>query len=114
VSEQTGHHGQNALIAASEAINASILESICVQNNTLLTNGPNEGLTVAGLICHLVAILKTKGNLRCVTPGFDESAPDDLATVKVVRLRFRDDAPGGHCGRHEYADDGEPAVLINF
>jgi hypothetical protein len=61
-------------------------------------------------------------DLRVVTPGFDESKLDDVGTVRLARVRFHDDATGGHTGRHEEANGYEhdktgdivDAVLINF
>ncbi len=69
------------------------------------------------VISRLQAIVRERGNLRCVTPGFDESAFDDIDTVKIVRI-WANVRPGGHCGQHDEmpSDDetAEAAVCINF
>jgi hypothetical protein len=68
-------------------------------------------MTVAELIRKLEAF---EPDTRVVTPGFDESNYDDVETVEVIVVQFRDDLEVGHGGRHVRAAHGEPAILINW
>jgi hypothetical protein len=52
--------------------------------------------------------------MRVLTPGFDEANYDDVATVELVTVRFHDDEPQAHWGRHREDPNGETAVMINF
>ncbi len=69
-------------------------------------------------VAELIAVLQCfPPDRRVVTPGFDETDLDDVATVTAVRVKFHDERPEGYNGRHEldYLGEGpENAVLINF
>lgn len=68
-------------------------------------------MTVAELVARLQAF---PADAAVVTPGFDESCYDDVATVEEVRIR-RDVRKQGHCGCHDEGGPGdELAVLVNF
>jgi len=66
------------------------------------------------LISRLQKIAAEHGDLRCVTPGFDESGADEIETVQLVSIRPSPFA-GGHSGDYEIVQgEGEKALLINF
>ncbi|MCK5612680.1 hypothetical protein KAR91_62990 [Candidatus Pacearchaeota archaeon] len=54
------------------------------------------------------------GNLRVVTPGFDESEYDDLEYVGIITIEFNDDKKRCYSGRHKKSKGGEKAVIVNF
>jgi hypothetical protein len=68
------------------------------------------GMTIDELIEKLK---KFDGNLRGVTPGYDEFDWDDIGDPKIVYVDFNETHSGHmHCGRYEAGRIS--AVEINF
>lgn len=68
-------------------------------------------MTVRELIRRLGAF---DGDLRVVTPGFDESDLEDVDTVEPVRVEFGDSRKKFHGGRHRKSPTGVEAVKIDW
>lgn len=73
-------------------------------------------MIISELIERLQVLQAEHGDLRCVTPGFDESEQDDVATVDLVWV-LPNVRKKGHCGQHDEVNEGtlasEKAVVIN-
>jgi hypothetical protein len=62
----------------------------------------------------LIAKLKTfDPKTRVVTPGFDESNYDDVATVEEITLAIEPYGSGGHTGSHIATEDIEASKKYN-
>ena len=74
-------------------------------------------MIISELISRLQTLLHVHGDIRCVTPGFDESEFDDIETVDIVWVHPCVRA-AGHRGQHDEVDasaeGAEKAVEINF
>jgi len=72
---------------------------------------------LSDIISKLQKLQAEHGDIRCVTPGFDESYLDDIATVELVWI-IPNARPGGLTGQHDEVDaetpGAEKAVKINF
>lgn len=77
-------------------------------------------MNVRELIQVLEAILNEHGDIRVVTPGFDEAGYDDVEEAEVLTLAIDVRPAGGHSGSHEDVHDAPPGwqqekvVNINF
>lgn len=74
-------------------------------------------MKISVLIEKLSLLQAEHGDLRCVTPGFDESGQDDIDTVDIVWI-IPNVRSGGHSGPHDEVKQGiakaEKAVIVNF
>lgn len=87
-------------------------------------------MRISEMIEKLTELQNQYGDLRCVTPGFDETDIDDVEFVDIVDVVFRGEEKGsrrgfGHSGRHIQIEDWNwedyegveiitKAVSINF
>ena len=63
------------------------------------------------------ALYMYDADMKVYVRGFDECGLDDADKPKLIQVRRNDDAPRGHCGRHEEIEIGgdcEKGLLINF
>ena len=66
-------------------------------------------------VSQLIRLLQGfNGNLRVVTPGFDESDYDDVVVVETIRMEFHDERQRFHGGRHKRIANGVNAVNVSF
>lgn len=76
--------------------------------------------TIDDLVERLLKIKAEHGNLRCVTPGFDESNYEDVKTIDTKRVlinHFRRkliEYGGNHVLAKETDSHAEVVVEINF
>lgn len=88
-----------------------------LNNNEGITNMTGQTILIGEVISRLQKLQAEHGDVRCVTPGFDESYLDDVATVELVWIISNVRSPG-HCGQHDEVDvktpGAEKAVKINF
>lgn len=72
-------------------------------------------MKISELINKLQEIQEQYGDLRCVTPGFDEAGVEDLNQVEVCLVSWNTSNPNHHGGQHSYADnEGDFAVSLNW
>ena len=64
-------------------------------------------MKISELIEKLKEVQKQHGDLRCLTPGFDESGAEDVKTVEVRQVKWNTSKPGLHRGQHEYVSELE-------
>jgi hypothetical protein len=74
-------------------------------------------MNISELIAKLERLKQEHGDLRVVTPGFDEDGFSDVDCVERTYI-LANVRPIGHCGEHEDAKAGdpnaEPCIYINF
>jgi len=51
------------------------------------------------------ALQQYPGDMRVVTPGFDEGGIGDIAVSGVIKVVFHDDQDKHPCGQHEEIED---------
>lgn len=72
-------------------------------------------MKITEVIQKLQEIQEQYGDLRCVTPGFDEGGAEDLNQVEVCLVSWNTNPPNQHCGQHDYAGaEGDFAVSLNW
>lgn len=74
-------------------------------------------MKVSELIAKLEALMREHGDLRVVTPGFDESGFADIDVVEITHIQA-DARQFGHWGEHIDANPDDPnaerCVNVNF
>lgn len=74
-------------------------------------------MKISDLIAKLEILKNENGDLRVVTPGFDESGYSDIEAVEVTHIQA-DVRQCGHWGEHDDANPEDPnaelCVNINF
>ena len=72
---------------------------------------------LSDIISQLQKLQAEHGDIRCVTPGFDESDLDDVGTLEIVHI-IPDARRPGIRGQHDEVEaetpGSEKAVKINF
>ena len=59
-------------------------------------------MKISELVEKLKEIQEQHGDLRCLTPGFDEAGAENVHTVEVRQVKWHISKPGLQGGRHEY------------
>lgn len=72
-------------------------------------------MIISQLIKELENVLAEQGDIKCVTPGFDEGGIDEVTTVDIIYIT---EVAGGWYAQYEdvseESEQSEPACLINF
>lgn len=59
-------------------------------------------MKISELIVKLQEIKEQHGDLRCLTPGFDEVGAEEITAVEVRQVKWNTSNPNHHGGQHLY------------